>query len=131
MPSDPAAAAEYWERARNAWERQVVSRTSVLIVARATSYVAGKGQEVLPPDAPHRFRLTAIKTLRGTPAPKLVGEYSNHWCDDFKVGVAQGGVYLLAMNGERINLAIPLAEGREREGVAKFFERIGEANPWE
>lgn len=130
MPSDPAEAAQYWERARTNWERQVVTGAPILVVAKVDTWL-GRKNEVLPPDAPHRFSLVAIKTLRGTPARPFVGVYSNHWCDDFKVGVAQGGVYLLAMHGERINVSVPLIEGREREGVAKFFERIGETNPWQ
>ena len=131
MPADPAAAAQYWERARTGWEKHVVSQSPVLVVAKVSARLGGKDLVPMPPDAPYRFTLTAIKVLRGAPGRKLVGEYSNHMCDDFKVGVAQGGVYLLAMNGERILVAAPLIEGQERDGVGKFFTRIGEPDPWD
>jgi hypothetical protein len=127
MPSDPQAAQEYWNRARTAWEKHVVKGAPTLLVARVALTADPKAAPISPDD-PTQAALAPIKELRG--AVEKRGVIANHWCDDFKVSVANNGVYLLVMSGQRILLAVPLVAGQERAGVGAFFERISEPNPW-
>ena len=75
--------------------------------------------------------LTPIKILRGSSGRTSIGVSTVQWCDDFNVSVGENGVYLLAMKGQDIQLAIPLVVGQEKAGVRAFLEHIGEPQLWE
>jgi hypothetical protein len=129
MPHDPAKAAEYWEQLRLGIEKQVFNKAATILVARvvaAGTPDTGNDSGMIVISA----TFAPIKTLRGSaPAPRT-GKIEYHWCADYKPYVTVGKVYLLAMSGTEIRGAVDLDEGKERTGVATFYERIAEPNPW-
>jgi hypothetical protein len=127
MPVGALEQQEYWDRARVRWDTHVVATASTLQVARISLPATVSHS---PPDEGVSALLTPIRVLRGPSVSNSIGVNARQWCADFPVSVRDKGIYLLAMSGNWIKLAIPLVEGQEQEGVRDFFARIGEPVIW-
>jgi hypothetical protein len=129
MPQDPAKSAAYWEKMIISIEKEIFVEASTVVVARVVATQtpdSGKDSGMITVSA----KLAPIKPLRGPASAARVGTVNYHWCADYKPSVSAGRVYLLAMKGTEIQGAVRLDEGKERAGVAAFFKRIAEPDPW-
>jgi hypothetical protein len=129
MPSGAEEQQAYWQNARIQWEKRLFASVSVVAVATVSIVPEESGPD-FSSGIKTRVRLLPVKLLRGASEFQTTGLAENHWCDDFKVSLADKGSYLLAMNGQRILAAVPLVRGQEQAGVNAVFAQFGEDSLW-
>jgi len=129
MPDGAAEVQAYWNRARIQWEKNALTNAPIVVVAKVSLLAANESTQ---PATVNQMSasLAPYKVLRGSIRSNAVGIIENHWCADFKVSVADKGIYLLAIDGRRILMAAPLIKNQERAGVSAFFARVGEPDLW-
>lgn len=127
MPTGAKEQQKYWERVQDRRDKEKLAALPTLMVAKVTLIVPAEGPA---PDTGIPASLAPIKVLRGPSQTRAEDVNMYTWCEDLPLRV-RNGVYLLAMSGKGIGMAVPLIEGQELAGVRAFFARIGEPNPWE
>lgn len=128
LPLGAKEAAQYWQDARDRIDKERLATLPTLMVAKVS--LVGLVEGLPPPDEDIAASLTPIMVLQG-PSQTTAEHVNVHsLCNHFPVRVGNG-VYLLGMRGTRIGVAVALTEGQEQAGVAAYFKRLGEPNPWQ
>ncbi len=129
VPSDPVASAKFWEDRWIASEKASLKRATTIMIADV-SQVRTVHDKPEPGFRTITATLTPVRVLKGeTAAPRTVS-MSLWWCSEHPATL-QDGRHLLAMEKTYVNWAVPLDKGAEKAGVARFYARINEPNPFE
>lgn len=124
MPPGDREQELYWKRHVRITQQFLVRQASTLLVGQAKVVSTNEAQDT------SMVRIAPIRLLRGS-APGLAPlRAQTHMCRLVNPNVYSGEIYLFALDGREVLLAVPLIKGQEKAGVRALMNSIGAPQLW-
>lgn len=124
MPVDDRERELYWKRMERIDQQFLVRKATALLVGQATVVNTDPTKDT------SMVRVALIRLLRGTAPGSAPVRAQSRMCQNVNTDVYNGEIYLFALDGHDVLLAVPLIRWQEKAGVRALMNSIGAPQLW-